>query len=119
MSDFVDYCPFLTSGAPVTDAPPPAVGASRIGFAWVGPVPARADVTVMLGLPSDGPGTLEFVDPSGRIVRRMSVLGAAGTRAVLRWDFTDERGGRVAPGIYFARYRHQGLTEVRRVVLTP
>jgi hypothetical protein len=41
---------------------------------------------------------------------------AAGEHAAA-WDGTDERGARVAPGVYFGALRALGRTETRRIVL--
>src|SRR5262249_51841577 len=40
VSDFVDYCPFLVSGAPVTDVPQGGPRVARSRFRSAGPVPA-------------------------------------------------------------------------------
>ena len=42
----------------------------------------------------------------------------AWTALTLHWDGLDATGGRVPPGIYFARYRHEGRAETRRVILS-
>jgi len=100
----------------VTDTPETPVATLRAGIMWVGPIPARSEVALMLASPEDDSGVLEFLDLAGRVIRRFAV--AAKTTDILRWDLRDATGRRVAPGVYLARYRHSQVAEVRRVVLT-
>ena len=60
---------------------------------------------------------LFIYDLGGRLVARL-VDGFRGAgRHEESWDTTDERGRRVAPGIYFARLETRGGTSGRRVVV--
>lgn len=53
------------------------------------------------------PLRLRLFDLSGRLVRRVEALGAAGVQQ-LQWDGTDARGARVPPGIYLLHLEVQG-----------
>ncbi len=75
------------------------------------PNPARDGVTFTLAGVS-GPARLELLDVAGRRVWSRAVEGG---EATLRWSGERERGGRAAPGIYFARAEDSRGVLVRRV----
>ncbi len=61
---------------------------------------------------------IQIVDLQGRVVREL-VPGAPGAGARLAWDGRDERGVRVAAGVYLARIHQGGSIQHTRVVLLP
>ena len=85
-------------------APNPVVAATRIAFV----------------LPRDGGAgtTLRLYDPAGRVVRHFAEPFAAGRNEVV-WDGTGDRGGRMAPGVYFVRLRSRDRELTQRLVLVP
>ena len=82
------------------------------------PVPSTQGVRLSYRLPAAGEATLFVSDARGRRVRTLVPTGSvqAGEQ-VATWDGTDERGARVAPGVYFGALRALGKTETRRIVL--
>lgn len=80
----------------------------RVGFDLVNVLEAR-------------PLRLHLFDLSGRLVRQVEVLGAAGAQR-LQWDGTDAQGDQVPPGIYLLRLevegdaRSEGISRVVQVV---
>ena len=90
----------------------PANASLRLSAPW--PNPAARGVSFSLS--GTGTGELEILDLGGR---RMATPwrgeGGAGTTA--RWDGRDEAGREVPNGVYFARLRMAGGTQVRRLVV--
>ena len=82
------------------------------------PVPSAQGVSLSYRMPSPGEATLFVSDARGRRVRTLVPAGAipAGEHAAA-WDGTDDRGARVAPGVYFGALRALGRMETRRIVL--
>ena len=62
-------------------------------------------------------GTLDVLDPSGRIVRQV-YAGPAADRLTLTWDGRDERGHPAGPGLYLLRWASGGESAVHRVLRT-
>jgi len=95
----------------LTDAPP-TDGSSGVTL-W--PNPARDGTVIRLSLAQRRQVSLEVVDASGRLVRRI-VSGALGAgEHAFRWDARDAGGRRVAVGLYFVRLQADDATFVRRL----
>ncbi len=62
-------------------------------------------------------GTLDVLDPSGRIVRQV-YAGPAADRLTLTWDGRDEQGHPAGPGLYLLRWVSGGESAVHRVLRT-
>lgn len=82
----------------------------------VGPVPFESDLRLVLRLAQRGRVTLEVFDVRGRLVRELKrgVMPAGDHELV--WDGRTDGGRRASAGIYFVRYRGEGITETRRAV---
>jgi len=74
------------------------------------PNPARGPVLVTFTRPVESSASIEVLDPSGRVVRRL----APSSGSSIRWDLRADDGGRVAPGVYFVR---MGETTGGRLVI--
>jgi hypothetical protein len=99
------------------EAPVSAEGAPALSFlAQNAPNPFGGRTTLRFGLASPGNTELVIFDTQGRHVRTL-VSGslAAGTHAVT-WDGTDQSGGRVKPGVFYARLSLPGQTLQKRMV---
>jgi hypothetical protein len=118
VSDFVNYCPFLSGEAPVTDVPGPQALVTQSRFVSAGPVPAAGAVTFVLDVASGTAGQLDIYDLAGRLVWAFDLAPWMGATARLAWDGSNASGGRVRPGVYLARFRSAGLTETRHVVVS-
>lgn len=81
------------------------------------PSPARARTTFHLALPRQDEVRIEILDVTGRAVKTLAndLMPAGESR--LTWDLRDRFGGRVTPGVYFARASFLGRQWVRRVVV--
>jgi hypothetical protein len=88
----------------------PALAAPR-------PNPARSVVTLAFRLPATAVGELAICDLAGRVVRRLGGGAWATGEHRVAWDLSDDRGTRVAPGVYFARLRAGGASAAREVVV--
>jgi hypothetical protein len=88
-----------------------------LSFAAPRPNPAREAVRFEIGLPSAGDLDLEAFDLAGRRVRVIASGRHSAEPASVAWDLRDERGGRVAPGLYLVRARFAGIEATRRVVV--
>jgi hypothetical protein len=82
------------------------------------PNPFNPVTLIQFDLPVETVVTLTVYDLSGRPVRRLlsSELEPAGRRSV-PWDARDERGHRVASGVYFYRLEAEGEMLERKMVL--
>jgi len=82
-----------------------------------GPNPARGVYVVEIDAP---PGALDFrvFDVTGRVVHRERAEHAGGNFD-FRWEFRDEHGARVAPGVYFAQVANQRKSITRKIVIAP
>lgn len=99
---------------------PTGVGATPVAAMRLAasPNPFGGSTTLRFELDGAQPVTLAVYDARGRMVQRIaSGPRAAGTHEAA-WHGTDERGARVASGVYFARLESPGRAAVtRRVVL--
>jgi hypothetical protein len=111
--DFLDL-----RGVPGVSVPDPE--APRLALAPPGPNPTGATgAEIRFSLAAPGPTTLAIYDVTGRRVNTLlSRFLPQGPHSV-RWDATDERGARVAGGVYFLRLAAAGRTLVRSVVVLP
>lgn len=67
------------------------------------PNPTHGDTQFRFSLPSGSEAELTLFDAQGRVVRELH-HGMTSTQSVVTaWDGTDDKGARVAPGIYMAR----------------
>jgi aminopeptidase N len=95
-----------------------ASAAARVQFSIASSNPARDGAVFALALPDERPVTLELFGAAGRLVRRLASNAryGAGTHE-LAWDGRDDRGVRVASGVYFARLEAGATIETRRLTL--
>jgi hypothetical protein len=90
---------------------------AELSFGRPAPNPASQTATVHLALPRAARVSLAVHDVAGRTVRALvSEVLPAGERD-LAWDLRDERGGRIADGIYFMTLEVEGRTLTRRIAL--
>lgn len=80
------------------------------------PNPAYTAAALRLTLPQPGAVSLAIFDASGRRVRQLLTGVHPAGEQMVRWDLSDERGARVAGGLYFARLDAGGRTLTRRIV---
>jgi hypothetical protein len=81
------------------------------------PNPARGKTEIRFSLPQAGAVDLRVYDGSGRLVRTLSRGSLpAGSHAIL-FDGRDDRGRRLAPGVYFYRLGHRGEFRTRKMIL--
>ena len=108
---------FLLTPAGTTDAPDR--GDARVtSFAGARPNPVRAGARFDLQLAAPGRVSLTLLDLGGRRVRELADGWFESGSRSFAWDGCDEAGGRVAPGVYFARFvSARGALERRFVVL--
>jgi len=117
-----DFGTILAWGAgPATPAVPPdvaAVGPETAPVLAPGrPNPFRTSTEITFTLPQRRPASLCIFDVGGRLVKRLvsGELDEGSHRVV--WDGTDDRGGHVGAGIYFAVLRSGAQPQSRSVVL--
>jgi hypothetical protein len=118
VSDYVDYCAWLGTGAPVTDAPDdrrdPGVGHGIVHF---GPSPTSGSVKFVVGRNPGEPVDLSIVDIHGRRIWKQESPPGTGPRVLIEWNGANENGVRVPPGVYWARIRVGAATTSRAVVI--
>jgi hypothetical protein len=82
------------------------------------PNPFRVKTTLRYALPKAGLTEMRIFDIGGRMVKQVMrpVWMPAGAGTVV-WDATDERGARVAPGVYLYRMTSGSTTVTQRVIV--
>ena len=81
------------------------------------PNPATTSTSVRLALPTASRVTLAVHDIAGRELRTVYRGAAAAGERDISWDLRDDRGGRVAEGIYFLKLDFEGRIMTRRVAV--
>jgi len=101
-----------------TDASPVGAASARLRLSAPVPNPFRASTRLSFEIPAAGPAELAVFDVSGRRVATLlhGDRVAAGLHRVT-WDGRDERGSRVAAGVYFAKLVTSAGSETRKVAL--
>jgi hypothetical protein len=101
----------------VTAAPDRAAGGVAMRLAPGRPSPFASTTAISYTLPRSGGAQLHIIDVNGRRVRALrSGTHAAGAHVVV-WDGRDDRGRRLAAGVYFARLEAAGAVRVQRLAL--
>jgi hypothetical protein len=86
----------------------------------VAPNPAREAADIAYTVVEAGEGgalDVSVLDVAGRSVRTLERGAARAGSHALAWDLRDERGTRVARGLYFVRVSTRDATRVKRVVV--
>jgi len=104
------------ASASLVDAGPPERAPLAFAARPAAPNPFSATTTLSFDLPAARHVSLALYGIDGRLVRRLvdQQLGAGRQRAV--WDGRDQRGQRVATGVYFARIQAGEFASTQRVV---
>jgi photosystem II stability/assembly factor-like uncharacterized protein len=105
---------FDLAALPVSAPAPPA---PALALAAPLPHPARNTTTLTLALEQAGTACVVVHDLAGRAVRVLHDGALPAGRHALRWNREDDRGARVAAGVYFVRARVAGATRTQRVVV--
>jgi subtilisin family serine protease len=106
----------ITAFTPRTSVPGDTVPSATLLLAPA-PNPARGPTQVRFQLRASASVELAVFDLLGRRVRVITETDyPAGTYALV-WDGRDERGHRVASGLYYLRLRAGGIVDVRPVVM--
>ena len=101
-------------------------GASAVGggalpsaplLAQNAPNPFNPRTKISFVLPVAGEASLAVYDVDGRLVRTLAGGWLEAGERVVTWDGDDDRGGRVASGLYFCRLRVGDRTLVRKMTL--
>jgi len=81
------------------------------------PNPFSATTTITYGLIAPTRVTLSIYDIRGALVRRLKEETVPAGRHRVTWDGRDERGHRVASGMYFCRLEAGDFSETRRMII--
>ncbi len=100
--DLLIHMDFYASDTPVTGVAP-TTREAMLRLSAPAPNPVREAATFALELPRRGDGHLEILDLSGRILRVTDLGSLDAGHHLLNWDRRDDRGARVATGMYWAR----------------
>lgn len=102
----------LPVSVPTVRVPP------KLAMSAPSPNPARGPVRFTLELDREAAGQVAVYGLDGRRVRVLAHERWSAGRHDLVWDRTDDRGLRVAAGVYFVRAVAGGATRTQRIVLT-
>jgi beta-glucanase (GH16 family) len=102
-----------------------ATGIGREDIAAVGwalrpntPNPFNPATTITFDIPDGGGNvTIDVFDIAGRFVTRLAEKDYPPGVASVTWDGRDQRGARVATGVYFCRMNAPGFSQTRKMVL--
>jgi len=92
-------------------------GPAGPGRVRVEPNPSFGRVAFVSEAGESGLDAVDILDLQGRVVR--SLVSGGGAAARVTWDGRDARGMPAPAGVYQARIRRNGRTELTRVVLLP
>jgi predicted outer membrane repeat protein len=81
------------------------------------PNPFNPVTTVEFSLATESHVTLRIYDIKGRLVRTLADRSMPQARYRARWDGLDNRGNRVASGVYFMRFAAGKVVETHKMVL--
>ncbi len=81
------------------------------------PNPFNPTTVISFQLPVDSDVTLAIYNVSGQLVKQVASGRFASGRHSVAWDAKDDRGVRVASGIYLYHLRAGGFTQMRKMSL--
>jgi len=93
------------------------LGAFALWPAQPNPCRRAEGALIALAAPRAAGASLRIYDVQGRLVRRLHEGPVAAGLARFTWQGDDERGARVAAGVYFVRAEAPGLSATRKLVL--
>src|SRR5262249_12218605 len=102
--------PSSTVDVPRSGTPPAVLGAPR-------PNPAPGAARLTLQLRDAGWGRVRVYDMAGRLITTLHDGTAISGPMTLSWNGKDERGRRVASGVYWIHAEAGGQTMIQKVVL--
>ncbi len=82
------------------------------------PNPFNPKTSISFYLPEERRTTVQVYDAFGRVVRTLAMDRTMHGEVSLEWDGTDDRGGTVASGVYFARVSAGEWTASHKMVLS-
>jgi len=101
---FGSVCQITGSPACLLDVPQAQDGHGFVDFMRIGDaVMRRGESTVRLGIARAGRVRITIYDVAGRKVRVLADRFFPAGEQQLRWDGTDDAGGKVGRGVYFVR----------------
>lgn len=112
------------AATPAAAAPQAAVASAHLGSAADPPGAPRARLISHTGRTpielewsrlAHGAFRVAVIDAQGRVIRRWSENASSSAR--VRWDGSDDRGARVARGLYFVRLEATGVSQVVRALV--
>ncbi|MEO6462118.1 MAG: PA domain-containing protein, partial [Candidatus Eisenbacteria bacterium] len=102
-----------------TDSPGDAMPL-RLALATGRPNPFAGRTSIAFELPRAGRAALVVYDVSGRTIKHLLDAEMPAGRHAVTWDATDDRGGKVTPGVYFYRLKSGGAEGSKSVIyVTP
>ncbi|MCA9750767.1 MAG: T9SS type A sorting domain-containing protein [Gemmatimonadetes bacterium] len=107
--------PALPSNEPARDSPT-STGREGVLSLRATPNPFRMDTELRFLLPEAGRARIEIFDTSGRRVMTLLDGPVARGERMIRWSGRNDRGQRVAAGVYFVRLNAPGITRSERVI---
>ncbi len=110
--------PLAQQAQPMADRTAATVaGATRL---WAPePNPTATGATVRFWLRAPGTVELDLYTVTGQRVRQLTSGTYSAGEHALRWDGTDEAGRTVASGVYFVKFNADGVSNTRKLLVTP
>ena len=99
------------------ERPLPGPGGWVTRLEAVAPNPFTGRTAIRYSLAAGLPVTLRIHDLAGRVVRTLLASGVERGAYSLVWDGRDDAGRRLAPGIYFCRFRAGDVGTTEKLVL--
>ena len=93
------------------------VAVHAAGITTTAPNPFNPKTTVSFYVPEAGYVELAVFDISGRMINRLVSESVGAGEHSVAWTGVDQRGSRVASGVYFFRMRADGIVDTKRVMM--
>jgi FlgD Ig-like domain len=112
MGGIVDWCGPLSIG-------PGLPGRTGLSLSLISRNPVRSQATLRFEIPARAAVRLTIHDPGGRLLKTLVDRPLGPGVNLSNWDGTDDRGGAVAVGIYWARLEAAGRDRSVKFVYLP
>lgn len=95
----------------------PDIAPIASNLSMIGPNPFFANTVLKLSLRRTQPGSIRVIDAAGRLVRTIASGTIQAGVNQMTWDGMNNKGNRVAPGVYFIKIDTDEVSRSEKVVL--
>jgi hypothetical protein len=81
------------------------------------PTPFNPSTTISFDLPEAAPAKIRIFGPAGHLVRTLAVGAFSAGSHSIEWDGRDDRGLRIASGVYLVHFETGATALIQKIVL--